>query len=201
MSPSAEISTKQRPVVYVVAGPNGAGKTTFATEFLPEFVECRNFLNADLIAAGLSPFDPESQNIRAARLLLERIGELADVGEDFGFETTLSGRSYVRLLKKLRAQGYRIQLFFLWLPTADMAVSRVAERVRKGGHNIPEAVIRRRFQLGLSNLFQLYLPIVDDCWLFDGSSLSPQPLAMWRDGQLTTFNDQLFQHIQDQAHD
>ncbi|MEP3478127.1 MAG: zeta toxin family protein [Fuerstiella sp.] len=201
MNSVVETSATHQPTVYVVAGPNGAGKTTFATEFLPRFVECRNFLNADLIAAGLSPFNPESQNIRAARLLLERIRELAHVGQDFGFETTLSGRSYVRLLKKLRAQGYRIELFFLWLPTANMAITRVAERVRKGGHNIPEPVVRRRFQLGLHNLFYLYLSIVDDCWLFDGSSLSPQPLAMWRDGQLTTFNDQLFQHIQDQAHD
>jgi predicted ABC-type ATPase len=191
----------RQPVVYVVAGPNGAGKTTFATEFLPAFVKCRNFLNADLIAAGLSPFDPESQNLRAGRLLLERIRESAADRQDFGFETTLSGRSYVRLFKQLREQGYRIELFFLWLPTAEMAVSRVAARVRKGGHNIPEPVIRRRFKLGLQNLFQLYRSLVDDCWLFDGANLPPRPVAIWRNDTLTPFDLELFQRIQDQPND
>lgn len=188
-------------MAYVVAGPNGAGKTTFATEFLPDFIQCRNFLNADLIAAGLSPFDPESQNLRAGRLLLERIRESAADQQDFGFETTLSGRSYVKLIRGLREQGYRIELFFLWLPTAEMAVSRVAERVRKGGHNIPEAVIRRRFKLGLQNLFYLYRSIVDDCWILDGSDLPPRPIALWRNDTFTTFDDELFQRIQDAQND
>ena len=115
------------PTVYVIAGPNGAGKTTFASEFLPDFVDCRQFLNADLIAAGLSPFAPETQNVKAGRLLLERIGELASAGEDFGFETTLSGRTYARLLTGLRRDGYRVALFFLWLPSADLAVLRVGQ--------------------------------------------------------------------------
>lgn len=137
--------TATPPTVYVIAGPNGAGKTTFASEFLPDFVDCREFLNADLIAAGLAPFAPETQNIRAARLLLERIKELAAAKSDFGFETTLSGRTYARLLKEMQEKhGYKIVLFFLWLPTADMAVSRVANRVRQGGHHVPEIDIRRR---------------------------------------------------------
>ena len=105
------------PTVYVIAGPNGAGKTTFANEFLPDFVNCREFLNADLIAAGLSPFAPETQNLRAGRLLLTRIKELTGAKQDFGFETTLSGRSYVRLLNEMKNDGYRILLFFLWLPS------------------------------------------------------------------------------------
>src|SRR5438309_10366142 len=109
------------PTVYVAAGANGAGKTTFAAEFLPEFVRCREFLNAGLIAAGLSPFAPETQNVRAGRLVLERIGELADERADFGFETTLSGRTYVKLLGDMKASGYHIVLFFLWLPSAEMA--------------------------------------------------------------------------------
>src|SRR6185503_7782084 len=106
------------PTVYVLAGPNGAGKTTFAAEFLPDFVKVREFLNADLIAAGLSPFAPETQNLCAGRLLLERIKQLADAPADFGFETTLSGRAYVRRLSDMKSNGYRIELCFLWLPNA-----------------------------------------------------------------------------------
>jgi predicted ABC-type ATPase len=103
-----------QPTAYVIAGPNGAGKTTFATEFLADFVNCREFLNADLLADGLSPFAPESQNIRAGRLLLERLHELREQQKDFGFETTLSGRSYAHLLQRMREDGYRLVLFFLW---------------------------------------------------------------------------------------
>ncbi len=121
----------RNPTVYVIAGPNGAGKTTFAAEFLPDFVYCRQFLNADLIASGLSPFAPETQNLRAGRLLLERIKELSQAREDFGFETTLSGRTHARLLVDPKGAGYRIVLFFLWLPSADLAVLRVANRVQQ----------------------------------------------------------------------
>ena len=154
---SEPVSSKP-PTVYVIAGPNGAGKTTFASRFLPDFVDCRQFLNADLIAAGLSPFAPETQNVRAGRLLLERIDELTAARENFGFETTLSGRTYARLLAELRSSGYRIVLFFLWLPTADHAVLRVANRVGQGGHAVPEADVRRRFAAGLRNFFGLYRP-------------------------------------------
>lgn len=131
----------QTPTVYVIAGPNGAGKTTFASKFLPGFVSCRQFLNADLIASGLSPFAPETQNVRAGRLLLERIAELSAARENFGVETTLSGRTYVRLLAGLRQEGYRVAVFFLWLPTTELALDRVANRVRQGGHDVPEADI------------------------------------------------------------
>src|SRR6476660_5617785 len=133
-------NTIRQPTAYVIAGPNGAGKTTFATEFLPDFVNCREFLNADLIAAGLSPFAPETQNMRAGRLLLERIRELSKARADFGFETTLAGRMHVKLLTDLQRWGYRIVLFFLWLPNADVAVRRVAKRVSEGGHAVPEDV-------------------------------------------------------------
>lgn len=159
--------------VYVIAGPNGAGKTTFATEFLPEFVDCREFLNADLIAAGLSPFAPETQNLRAGRLLLERIQELFSARVDFAFETTLAGRSYARMLKTFRQEGYRVVLFFLWLPSVELAVSRVAMRVRQGGHHIPEADIRRRYTAGLRNFFGLYRSVLDAWWLYDASELPP----------------------------
>ena len=144
------------PTVYLIAGPNGAGKTTFATEFLPAFVHCREFVNADLIAAGLSPFAPETQAIRAGRLLLTRIKECTNARRDFAFETTPAGRGYLRLVADLKRSGYRVVLYFLWLPSAEAAMDRVAGRVRQGGHNIPEALIRRRFEAGLRNFFQLY---------------------------------------------
>lgn len=184
------------PTVYVIAGPNGAGKTTFASEFLPDFVDCREFLNADLIAAGLSPFAPETQNVRAGRLLLERIRELAEDEQDFGFETTLSGRSYARMLRQMKDNDYRVVLFFLWLPSADMAVSRVANRVRQGGHNVPEVDIRRRFDSGLRNLFHLYRPLADRWWLYDASRLPPSIIASEEDGTLTIQQTKPFDGIQ-----
>ena len=183
------------PTVYIIAGPNGAGKTTFATEFLPDFVQCREFLNADLIAAGLSPFAPETQNVRAGRLLLTRIRELTEAREDFGFETTLAGRSYVRLLTDMKQHGYRLVLFFLWLPSSDLAVARVANRVRQGGHNVPEPTIRQRFRSGIRNLFALYCPLVDSWWLYDASQLSPRMIAAEADGELQVVDTSLFNQI------
>jgi predicted ABC-type ATPase len=184
------------PTVYVIAGPNGAGKTTFATQFLPDFVNCRQFLNADLIAAGLSPFAPETQNLRAGRLLLARIKELSQDRENFSFETTLSGRTYVRSLTELRGAGYRAVLFFLWLPNADLAVSRVASRVHQGGHGVPEADVRRQFTLGLKNFFNLYRPGVDAWRLYDASRLPPAVVAHEEEGNLTVMDTDFFGRIQ-----
>jgi predicted ABC-type ATPase len=183
------------PSVYMVAGPNGAGKTTFAAEFLPGFVNCREFLNADLIAAGLSPFAPETQNLRAGRLLLTRIKELTRARQDFGFETTLSGRSYITLLNRIKNEGYRVVMFFLWLPSADLAVARVKNRVRQGGHQVPEAVIRRRFGSGIRNLFQLYRPLLDAWWLYNASHLPPTVIAQEQHGKLELFDSKLFAQI------
>lgn len=185
--------------MYVIAGPNGAGKTTFAAEFLPVFVRCREFLNADLIAAGLSPFDPESQNVRAGRLLLERIRELAGQRADFGVETTLSGRTLVKQLSGIRDNGYRVVLFFLWLPTAEMAVARVANRVRQGGHRIPPDDIRRRYAAGLRNLFRLYRPLLDEWWLYDASRLPPRLIATEEGETLVLKQKRLFGQIEIQA--
>ena len=190
---------RKAPIVYVIAGPNGAGKTTFANEFLPGFVDCREFLNADLIAAGLSPFAPETQNFRAGRLLIDRIKELVQEKQHFAFETTLSGRGYVRNLAEIKKNGYRIMLFFLWLPNADLAVARVSNRVRQGGHNVPEPVVRRRYKTGIRNLFQLYQPQVDAWWLYDASRLPPVVIAQEEDGELLVHNEQLFQHIKRKA--
>jgi predicted ABC-type ATPase len=187
------------PTVYVIAGPNGAGKTTFASEFLPDFVQCREFLNADLIAAGLSPFAPETQNVRAGRLLLERIRHLARERADFGFETTLAGRSYVKLLGDMKANGYRVVLFFLWLPSADMAVARVQNRVKQGGHNVPEDDIRRRYAAGVANLFRLYRPTSDGWWLYDASRLPPKLIASEERRHLIVKQKKLYRWIEKQA--
>jgi predicted ABC-type ATPase len=195
------LSKKQRkpPTVYVIAGPNGAGKTTFASQFLPDFVKCREFLNADLIAAGLSPFAPETQNLRAGRLLLERIRELAQDRADFGFETTLSGRTYVKLLTDMKAGGYQVELFFLWLPTAEMAVDRVENRVAEGGHGVPLSDIRRRYHAGVRNLFRLYRPILNNWWLYDASRLPPKLIAIEEDGYLVVKQKRLYRQIEKQT--
>jgi predicted ABC-type ATPase len=183
------------PNLYLIAGPNGAGKTTFAREFLPEYVHCREFLNADLLAAGLAPFEPETAAIRAGRLLLARIKELSERGRDFGFETTLAGRSYAGVLRRMKSQGYAIHLFFLWLPNVEMAIARVAHRVGEGGHDIPEAVIRRRFTLGIRNLFGLYRPLLDSWMLVDNSGLVPDTIASEQRGTLNVVRPGLFQTI------
>jgi predicted ABC-type ATPase len=189
------VATGSSPNVYVIAGPNGAGKTTFATDFLPQFVGCREFVNADLIAAGLSPFTPETQAMRAGRLLLIRIKELAEARQDFAFETTLAGRSYIRLISGLRQSGYNVILFFLWLPSAEMAMARVASRVRQGGHDVPELTIRRRFQAGIRNFFQLFAALVNSWYLLDGSDLPPSLIADRSDIAVQTRQPELFQMI------
>ena len=181
--------------LYIIAGPNGAGKTIFAKEFLPNYVECSEFVNADLIASGLSPFLPERAAIKASRLMLERIHFLADHGTDFGFETTLSGKSYVRLLKDLKSRGYRIHLYFLWVDNVDIALGRVADRVQRGGHNVPEEIVRRRFNRGLPNLFNLYRPILDFWAIFDNSTHHPVKVACEEDGDLEVFDSVLFSKL------
>jgi predicted ABC-type ATPase len=155
------IFENQRPGIYVIAGPNGAGKTTFASRFLPAYVHCTEFLNADLIAAGLSPFAPESQNTRASELMLERMDGLLERRETFSFETTLAARTYRQKIIGWRSIGYYVHLFFLWLPSADMAVARVANRVIQGGHGLPEETIRPRYARGIANFHNLYRPVVD----------------------------------------
>jgi len=181
--------------LYVVAGPNGAGKTTFAREFLPNYVKCLEFVNADLIASGLSPFLPERAAIKAGRLMLKQIHFLADRGTDFGFETTLSGKGYVRLLKDLKSRGYRIYLYFLWVDNIDIALERVADRVRRGGHNVPEKIVRRRFNRGLPNLFNLYRPLLDLWAIFDNSTDHPVMIACEEDGDLEIIDSVRFSKL------
>ena len=164
--------------IIIIAGPNGAGKTTFARDFLPQEAHMLRFVNADLIAAGLSPFNPEVASIKAARLMLKEIDEYAKKGESFSFETTLSGLNYLRRIKDWRADGYIVKIWFISLHSADIAVSRVAERVRQGGHTIPEAIIHRRFAAGLINFQNKYRAIVDAWALYDGT-LTPPNLIEW----------------------
>ena len=159
--------------ILIIAGPNGAGKTTFAREFLPNEANVPTFINADLIAAGLNPFQPENEAMRAGRLMLQVIEERVRAGDSFAFETRLSGRSYAQSIPQWQAQGYRVELYYLRLPSADVAVDRVRRRVREGGHNIPEDVIRRRFELGWSNFLFLYRDIVDAWELYDNSGTTP----------------------------
>jgi predicted ABC-type ATPase len=172
-------STADTKRIVIIAGPNGAGKTTFAREFLPTDAELPNFVNADLIAAGLSPFAPDLAAFRAGRIMLETIADYAKRGESFSFETTLSGLSYAQMIPVWRSSGYLVKLFFLSLPDDEMAIERVAIRVKQGGHNVPEDVIRRRFAHGLQN-FERYKLLVDSWQMYDNSGA---PTVLLDEGQ------------------
>ena len=163
--------------ILIIAGPNGAGKTTFATEFLPNEADCPNFVNADLIAAGLSPFRADLVGFQAERLMLEQIQEHARRGDSFAFETTLSGLGYARWIPRWQTQGFRVKLFFLVLPTPEAAIARVAQRVSEGGHDVPESIIRRRFQSGRRNFEQVYRGLVNEWVEYDNSGSTPKLLA------------------------
>ena len=163
--------------ILILAGPNGAGKTTFAREFLIREVSCPAFVNADLIAAGLSPFDPTRAALRAGRLMLELIAEHVARGESFAFETTLAGRNFARAIVEWRSAGYQVSLIFLSLPSSDLAIERVAERVRQGGHPVPDDVVRRRFSRGRDLFETLYKPLVDTWMLYDNAGDAPVLIA------------------------
>ncbi len=159
--------------ILIIAGPNGAGKSSFAAEFLPNEAGCLTFVNADLIAAGLSPFRPEAAAIKAGRLMLEEMKNHVRRGSNFAFETTLSGRGYIHLIREWRSQGYQVKLFFLSLRTPEEAIARVAVRVAQGGHHIPEQVVRRRFDSGLARFKNEYKLEVDLWRLYDNSGDVP----------------------------
>jgi len=159
--------------ILIIAGPNGAGKTTFATEFLPREAECPNFINADLIARGISPFRPEASSIQASKMMIEMMKTYVKRGESFSFETTLSGKNYARLIPGWQKKGYKVKLYFLKLPDPGFALARVIQRVKEGGHSVPEDVIRRRFHSGLSNFENFYKEIVDEWVLVDNAGEWP----------------------------
>ena len=158
------------PKLFIIAGCNGAGKTTASYTILPEMLNCREFVNADEIAKGLSPFNPESVAIDAGRLMLQRMYDLLSMDEDFAFETTLASRSYVKFIEQAQSKGYFVSLLFFWLPTPEQAIERVATRVNEDGHNIPSDTIRRRYFSGIRNLMALYTPICNYWVIYDNSS-------------------------------
>jgi predicted ABC-type ATPase len=164
---------QKQPTCFIIARPNRAGKTTFAREFLPKEAGCPVFVNADLIAEGLSPFAPEAADLRAGRLMLKEIESHVCQGEGFAFETTLSGRRYARMIPRWQNMGYRVKLIFLYLPNVTIAIERVRVRVKQGGHDIPEDVIRRRYEAGWKNFQEVYKDLVDTWVLYDNSGEQP----------------------------
>ena len=170
--------TPYTPLAVVLAGPNGAGKSTAAPYVIKDALAVNEFVNADTIAQGLSAYRPDAAAVTAGKVMLERLRALASLRRDFAFETTLSGRFHARWLRRLKAAGYRTHLIFLSLPSADLALARVADRVRRGGHHVPDAVVRRRFVAGLRNLFSVYMPAVDAWNVYDNADVvSPRLIA------------------------
>lgn len=163
--------------MYIIAGCNGAGKTTASLTILPYVLDCREFVNADEIAKELSPFHPESVAFEAGRMMLNRIDLLIEREESFSFETTLAAKSYHGLIKKAKGKGFKVILLFYWLRSIELAKARVAIRVQEGGHNIPPDVIERRYKSGITNLFRIYLPMVDEWFLYDNSNLVTELMA------------------------
>ena len=168
--------------LFVIAGPNGAGKTTYARDFLPAEMRCFEFVNADLIAAGVSPFAPDRAAFEAGRIMILRLRRLLAGRKDFAFETTLSGYGHVALLQEARTAGYRIRLDFLWIESLDIARERIRERVRKGGHDIPDPVQQRRFRKGIRMLVEHYRPLLDEWTIYDNTGEQPRPVVSQKDG-------------------
>lgn len=190
------------PNFYILAGPNGAGKTTAAYTLLPEVLDVRNFVNADEIARGLSPFDVESVAFDAGRIMLQRIDYLMNAGADFAIETTLSTRSYVQTIRRAKALGYTVSLFYVWIPSAEVSKARVAARVAAGGHNIPDEVVERRYERSVSNLRNLYIPVCDYFTVVSNANQLPTVIAS---GGLTiettVLNDEIWLIIQQHGND
>ncbi len=185
--------------LYIIAGCNGAGKTTASFTVLPEMLNCREFVNADEIAKGLSPFNPEGVAIQAGRLMIDRIIHLLKEGQTFAFETTLATRSYVKLIQQAQKRGYFVTLLFFSLSSPEQAVARVAKRVSLGGHNIPTDVILRRYDAGLENFFKLYTPICDYWTLYDNSSIPGQKIAYgWKNERINILDHTKYEFLYNQ---
>jgi predicted ABC-type ATPase len=187
---------KNKPNCYIIGGPNGAGKTTFAMRHLPRMTGCSNFVNADMIAKGLSPLNPDKAQLAAGRVFLTEIRKHIAEKKDFAFETTLSGRGYVKLLKQLRAESWRIVLYYLWIPSAEFSKERVRERVAHGGHDIPDEAIVRRYPRTTKNLFELYAPLCDELFFYDNSAPEPELLFEETQDGRQIFKERRFKEIQ-----
>jgi predicted ABC-type ATPase len=170
---------QHRPRLYVIGGPNGAGKTTFAMEYLPRHARCFEFVNADLIATGISPFRPESAAVGAGRALVHRVRELIARGDDLAVETTLAGRSIVGTMRDARRRGFVVHLYYLWVSSPEVSLARIAARVARGGHDVPEEDVRRRFRRGLVNLWDTCMQEADTWMLIENESNEPRAIA-WR---------------------
>ena len=157
------------PTIYIIAGCNGAGKSTAANVILPQFLKCKEFVNADSIAAGLSPFQPETVSFQAGRIMLNRIKDLISERSTFAFETTLTTKSYVKIIKEAKAKRYKVVLFYFWLNSVELALARIKDRVKKGGHNIPNDVVIRRYERSLDNLVNLFFPICNEWYIYNNS--------------------------------
>jgi len=181
--------------LYIIAGPNGVGKTTLSYTILPEIFDCYEFVNADEIAKGISPLNPEKAGIRSGRLMLQRIQELLALNESFAIETTLSTKSYFNLVRKAQLQQYEVVLLFLTLDSAELAVQRVSTRVKEGGHNIPKEVIERRYENGLQNLFKIYIPIVDQWLIVNNSSENFEFIAEGAKDEILIKNEKLWSEL------
>jgi predicted ABC-type ATPase len=188
------------PVLYMIGGPNGAGKTTAAMRLMPGNIDCYEYVNADAIAAALSPFRPAEVSIEAGRVMLKRIRELAQRREDFAFETTMASRSFAPFLIECRAAGYKIHVVYLWLRTPELAIERVVQRVLSGGHAVPEETIRSRYARGISNFFQLYMPSADTWACYDNSESTVRLIAEKTTGEKENICDaQTWKSIQEAA--
>jgi len=186
----------QEKNLYIIAGCNGAGKTTASFTILPEIIDCKEFVNADEIAKGLSPFQPEKMAFEAGRLMLNRINDLLKNEESFAFETTLSTRSYKQKIIEAKEKRYTVTLLFFWLQNVELATERVKIRVQEGGHNIEPEVIKRRYYRGIKNLFEIYLPIVDGAFIFDNSNGKHELLGEKNiDGKFDIKNDFKFNQL------
>ena len=191
-----DIMNEGKKTMYIISGCNGAGKTTASLRVLPEVLNCKQFVNADEIARGLSPLDPESMAIEAGRLMKARCDQLMEGEENFAMETTLSARTYTKIVHAAQEKGFRVHLIFFWLKGPEAAITRVAQRVQEGGHNVPQNVIIRRYYWGLNNLFNLFMPIVDVWMLFDNSDMEKVMIASGGAHLRTkVYNQELFNEI------
>lgn len=188
--------------LYIIAGCNGAGKTTASFTILPDILDCKEFVNADEIAKGLSPFRPENVSFEAGRIMLKRINELLESNQNFAFETTLATKSYKSKITEAKAKNYNVTLLFFWLQNVDLAIERVKTRVQEGGHNIELEVIKRRYLNGIKNLFNIYLPIVDEVMIFDNSEGRHDLIAeKIFDSEINIFNQTKFNKLLSYNHE